>query len=183
MKRWLIPVAIVVVIAVGLGAFFGGRAIGGGTPSPEQAMKVLQNLTAEQRQALAQSSGSSGAAAGAPTGAAGPGGNMTSGSILSRDANSITVKLSDGSTKLVLYSDSTTISVNKDGSSSDLTTGQEVRVSGTSNSDGTITATSIQCGSLPSGAPPGATSSTTATSGSATTTGASSGSVTTNSAE
>ena len=176
MKRWLIPVIAVVVVAVGVGAFFGGKAAGGGTPSAAEAMKVVSNLTAAQRQALAQSSGGTGTATGAPTGGfAGAGGNMTSGSIVSSDANSLTIKLTSGSTKIVLFSDSTTISVSKTGSASDLTAGQEVRVSGTTNSDGSITASNIQCGTAaagaapPAGAAPGDTTGTTSASGTGTT--------------
>jgi hypothetical protein len=105
---------------------------------------------------------------------------MTSGSIVSSDANSMTIKLASGSTKIVLYSGSTTISVSKTGSSADFTAGQNVRVSGTTNSDGSITATNIQCGTVaaaPDAAPPAAgdapgdTTGTTSTTG----TGASSG--------
>jgi len=171
MKRWLIPVVAVVVVAIGVGAFFGGRAATGGTPSPAAAMKVLQNLTTEQRAALTQSGGGTGTATGAPsgTGPEGAGSNMTSGSIVSSDANSMTIKLTDGSTKIVLYADSTTISVSKDGSSSDLTAGQEVRVNGTTNSDGSITATNIQCGTAAAGTPPaGGTTGTTSASGTGT---------------
>ena len=180
MKPWMIPVIAVVVVAVGVGAFFGGKAAGGGTPSAAEAMKVVSNLTAAQRQALAQSSGGTGTATGAPTGAptggfTGTGGNMTSGSIVSSDANSMTIKLTSGSTKIVLFSDSTTISVSKTGSASDLTAGQEVRVSGTTNSDGSITASNIQCGTAaagatpPAGAAPGDTTGTTSASGTGTT--------------
>jgi hypothetical protein len=171
MKRWLIPVVAVVVIAVGVGGFFGGRAGGGAAPTPAEAMKVLQNLTDAQRQALAQSGGT-GTQTGAPSMAGGPSGNMTSGSIVSCDANSMVVKLSDGSTKLVIFSGSTAISVSKTGSSTDLTAGQEVRVSGTTNSDGSITATSIQCGTAGAGAPPaGGTTGTTAAAGARTNSG------------
>ncbi len=59
---------------------------------------------------------------------------------MSSDSNSITVKLSSGGTKIVLYSPSTVIAVSKTGSASDLTTGQDVTVTGTANSDGSITA-------------------------------------------
>lgn len=176
MKRWLIAVIVVVIVAIGVGAFFGGRAAGGGTPSAAEAMKVVSNLTAAERQALAQSTGGTGTATGAPTGGlTGAGGNMTSGSIVSSDANSLTVKLTDGSTKIVLFSDSTTISVSKGGSSADLTAGQTVRVNGTTNSDGSITASNIQCGTAaaggapPAGAAPSDTTGTTSASGTATT--------------
>ena len=156
MKRWLLAVVIVVIIAVGVGAFFGGKASGGGTPSPTAALKVLTNLTAAQRQSLLGSGGGLAGVFGGgfgdrgagATGAAGAGG-FTTGSIVSSDSNSLTVKLSSGGSKIVLYSPSTVIAVSKTGSASDLTTGQDVTVTGTANSDGSITATRIQVGTLP----------------------------------
>ena len=153
MKRWLIAVVVVVVVVVGVGAFFGGKSAGGGTPTPAAALKVLTNLTAAQRQALLQNGGGLGSIFGGGRGTGGTGatgaGGFTTGSIVSSDSNSITVKLSTGSTKIVLYSPSTVIAVSKTGSASDLTTGQDVTVTGTANSDGSITATRIQVGTLP----------------------------------
>lgn len=157
MKRWLIAVVVLVVVVVGVGAFFGGKSAGGGTPTPQAALKVLTNLTAAQQQALGTSGGLAGVFGGfggrgaGGTGASGAGGagGLTTGSIVSSDSNSITVKLSTGSTKIVLYSPSTVIAVSKTGSASDLTTGQDVTVTGAANSDGSITATRIQVGTLP----------------------------------
>lgn len=67
-----------------------------------------------------------------------------SGSILSMDDKSITVKLADGSSKIVLFSTSTTYSNTVSSSKTDLKTGAEVAVFGATNSDGSVTATSIQ---------------------------------------
>lgn len=69
-----------------------------------------------------------------------------SGSILSQDANSITVKMPDGSTKIVILSDKTAINKASAGAKSDLTTGAKVAVFGTQNSDGSITAQVISLG-------------------------------------
>ncbi len=77
-----------------------------GTPSPQEAAKVLSSLTTQQRQRLAQSGGLGGARS------AGAGSNRrrkrvgsftNPGSIVSSDSNSVTIQLSDGSTKIVLY--------------------------------------------------------------------------------
>jgi len=57
---------------------------------------------------------------------------------------SITIKLSDGSSKIVLYTDKTTYEKSIDGSRTDLQNGQQVMVLGTQNSDGSITAQSVQ---------------------------------------
>jgi hypothetical protein len=150
MKRWLIPVIVVIVVAVGVGGFFGGRAWGGGTPSPQAALKVLTNLTPAERQSLLGSGGGLGSILGNRRSTSGTGtGGFTSGSIVTSDSNSITIKLSSGGSKIVFYSPSTIMAVSKAGSASDLTQGQDVTVTGSTNSDGSITATRIQVGTLP----------------------------------
>lgn len=159
MKRWLIPVAIVVVIVVGVVA--AGCGGDGDAASAEEALQVLQNLPADQLQELRDSGALAdlmGALVGrnAPGGAAGAtraAGGFTVGSIIAQDSDSITVQLADGSTKIVFYSGSTAIAVSKDGTAADLTDGQEVSVTGTSNSDGTITATRLQVGTVLQGLP------------------------------
>jgi hypothetical protein len=69
---------------------------------------------------------------------------MVVGSVIAIDDKSITVKMSDGSTKIVLFSGSTTYSNTVSASQSDLKVGTEVSASGAANSDGSVTATSIQ---------------------------------------
>lgn len=69
---------------------------------------------------------------------------MTAGEILSNDGTSITIKMADGSTKIVLVSPSTQVMKMAAGSLSDLSTGTNVSVVGSANSDGSVTATSVQ---------------------------------------
>lgn len=66
------------------------------------------------------------------------------GEILSNDGKSITVKLTDGSSKIVLISDKTAINKADKATVSDLKKGEKVAAFGTTNSDGSITAVSIQ---------------------------------------
>ena len=68
------------------------------------------------------------------------------GQIISADNNSITVKMQDGSSKIVAISDKTTINKSTQGSKTDLTNGQEVTAFGTKNSDGSITAQIVSLG-------------------------------------
>jgi Domain of unknown function (DUF5666) len=141
-KKWYIAVVAVVVVAVAVGAFFGGRATaGGGTPTVAEALKVLQNQ-AQQGNGTGFPGGNGFAGA---NGAARRGGAV-SGSIIAADATSITVKTSDGGTKIVLVSGSTTVSKVSEGTQADLTVGQNVIVTGTANSDGSVSATRVQVG-------------------------------------
>lgn len=88
-------------------------------------------------------------------GARGRNSNGATGTILSVDNNSITVKLTDGSSKIVLLTGSTSIDKATQGAVSDLTVGLRVAAFGATNTDGSITATNVQINPVmrgPSGA-------------------------------
>ena len=72
------------------------------------------------------------------------GNRPVTGEIISQDDKSITVKMTDGSTKIVILADSTTYSKTDTGSKDDLKVGVQVGVFGTDNSDGSVTAQNIQ---------------------------------------
>ncbi|MBF8249885.1 MAG: hypothetical protein HW400_486 [Candidatus Levybacteria bacterium] len=74
---------------------------------------------------------------------AGQNGRPVSGSIISSDDTSVTVKLTDGSSKIVLLTGSTVVNKQTTGSKADLTTGERVLVIGKENSDGSVTADSV----------------------------------------
>jgi len=76
-------------------------------------------------------------------GQGGAGGNGASGEIISKADNSITIKTTDGSTKIVYFTSSTKISKNSTGSSSDLVVGTTVMANGTTNTDKSIAGTTI----------------------------------------
>jgi hypothetical protein len=189
MKRGLaIGLMVAIAVVVGVGAFFAGRATGG-SMSPQAALTVLQNLDQQQRAQLFQNGGlgslfgSATRGSGVTGGTSGTGGTFTrgggftSGSIISKDANSITVKDSSGNTHTVYYSSTTTISKTSDVTSDALTVGQDVTVTGTSNSDGSETATRILLGAAgafgPGGGGPNDTGGTQGTGGTGSATGGS----------
>lgn len=66
------------------------------------------------------------------------------GDIIKSDEKSITVKLQDGSSKIVLFSDKTMINKATGGTKDDLKVGERVVTFGTDNPDGSVTATNIQ---------------------------------------
>lgn len=127
---------IVLVIVVGAGAFFGG-------------MKYQQSKRTTQFRGVNGVPGTvQGGAQGQRQGGQGAGNRMgfqpVNGDIINSDAQSITVKLADGSSKIVILSDKTVINKASTATKADLTTGQKVAVFGATNTDGSVTAQSIQ---------------------------------------
>ena len=71
-------------------------------------------------------------------------GRPVSGEIVSYDENSITVKMPDGQSKIVLLNDTTQINQATAASQANLQKGVQVAVFGSENSDGSMTAQNIQ---------------------------------------
>ena len=117
--------AIIILLVVGGGSFYFGMNYGKSQSKPTFS---ATNFSA----ARAGRTGSTGA-------------NLTSGSIIAEDSSSITLQLpNSGGSKIIFYSDATQINKFASGTSADLVSGTTVSVSGTTNSDGSITASSIQ---------------------------------------
>lgn len=124
------PIFVVLVaIVVGIAGFFGG-------------MKYSQN----QRQNLRVNPGQQmqGGQGRQLFGQGRQNGRPVTGEIVSTDDNSLTVKMPDGQSKIVILSASTQINKASEGSKSDLSTGKQIAVFGTENSDGSVTAVNIQ---------------------------------------
>lgn len=130
MKNNLIITVIIGVVAAGVGFF-------GGTKYQESKQPV------SNRQFGNGSGGGGQGGVGQYRGGRAGGGQVV-GEIISMDDKSITIKLQDGSSKIVLLSDTTSINKSSAGSKSDLKTGERVGVFGATNSDGSVTAQNIQ---------------------------------------
>ncbi|MFA6547865.1 MAG: hypothetical protein WCT11_02890 [Candidatus Magasanikbacteria bacterium] len=71
-------------------------------------------------------------------------GGINRGEIVSKDANTITLKLFDGGSKVLLYSPTTVVNKTIAGSLDDVKVGGSIMVTGDANPDGSITAKSLQ---------------------------------------
>ncbi len=73
-----------------------------------------------------------------------PSANAISGTITAKDDKTVTLKMADGTTKIVDYTAATTVGKNAKSTIADLVIGEEVTVSGQPNADGTFAADNIQ---------------------------------------
>lgn len=104
-----------------------------------------------------QAQGSQGAA-GSQTQRGVMGGGASTGTIVTQDGDSLTIKLTDGSSKIISLSSATTVTKNETAATSDLQAGVTIMVFGTTNTDGSVTATRIQLNPDTTGAAGGAPS-------------------------
>ncbi len=81
---------------------------------------------------------------GGQRGARGANGGIATGEIISKDDKSITIKLRDGGSRIIFLSSSTSVMKTVDGTASDLSASEQITAIGNSNTDGSITAQSIQ---------------------------------------
>jgi hypothetical protein len=129
-------VLIIIAVVFLAGAFYGGMAYGKSSASSANAV-ASQSRTG-------QFGGNRGNRAG---------GGFVSGDIISKDNDSITVKIvnndpttpvSGTGSKIIFLDTSTMISKTTTGSINDLAVGQQVSLTGTPNTDGSVTAKTIQ---------------------------------------
>lgn len=74
----------------------------------------------------------------------GANGGVISGDIVSADDSSLTVKTRDGGSRVVLLTSGTKVAKQVDGVKSDVKQGVSVMIIGTQNSDGSVTAETVQ---------------------------------------
>ncbi|MBP7134132.1 hypothetical protein KBA73_02855 [Patescibacteria group bacterium] len=140
---------IITAVVVGAGGFYGGMRY--------QATKAPSLGNGSAFMAQRGAGGGLGLANGAPRGGqirGGLGGGLTAGEILSKDDSSITLKLQDGGSKIILFTTSTRVGKFSEGSLAELAPGTAVSVTGAANSDGSVSATMFQIrpvGEMPPG--------------------------------
>ena len=132
MKKIFVIVIAGIIIGGGIG-FYGG-------------MKYGQSISVAQRSQAARQFGANGGATSIPDGrvVGGGGQGFTNGQIIEKDDKSITIQLKTGGSKIIFFSDTTKISKTTDGFSADFEIGKTALITGKANSDGSITANSIQ---------------------------------------
>ncbi len=137
----LVTAAIVAVI--GAAGFYGGMKYGQAR-QPAGGRQDAMNFQGRQF--------GSGANVGARN-RGGNGGGFINGEIIKKDDASVTVKLSDGGSKIIFLNASSSIMKSTAGSATDLEIGKAVSVNGTPNSDGSVTAQMVQLRDRPFGMP------------------------------
>ncbi|MDD5290767.1 MAG: DUF5666 domain-containing protein [Patescibacteria group bacterium] len=138
----VLPIIILLIVVMGGGAFYGGMKYGQ-SKSPAASWGAgggLANLSPAERQARFSQGGAIGAGGQRATQA---GGGFASGEILSKDDQSVTVKLNDGGSRIVFLSGSTAITKSASSSAEDLKVGDQIMASGSQNSDGSLAASAI----------------------------------------
>jgi hypothetical protein len=127
-------IIIISVLLLGV-SFYGGKQYGQSVNTAS-----LTNATSQRSNFVRNTNGAS-ARVGAMRGA---NGGFTTGEVISKDDTSIVVKLKDGGSKIIFVSNSTSVAKTESGTLADVSVGKQVSVTGSSNSDGSVTAESIQ---------------------------------------
>ncbi len=133
MKNNVIAVALVVAIVAGGAGFFGGMK-----HQESKTPEFIRNLPSDFQERMGQFGQRANVSGGT---------NTVRGEIVSMDDSSVTVRLADDSSKIVILTNSTGINKSEEGSTEDLSEGIEIMVIGQTNSDGSVTAQNIQIGS------------------------------------
>ncbi len=128
MNKKIITGVIAVVIIVGV--FYAGMTYG-----KKQSSTIAQNF---------RTGNFTGGQGTGTRGGTRAGGGIVSGDIITKDATGVTVKLQDGGSKIVLLSNSTMFLKTVKGTLTDLSVGTQITVIGATNSDGSVTAQSVQ---------------------------------------
>lgn len=135
-KKISLIVGFIVVAGI---CFYGGLKYASASKSSTQA-----NLTPRAGSTFGSQFGEQRTSRGSGTNPNGVGGGFTTGQIISKDDKSITVSLVGGGSKIIFFDSSTKVSKSVEGTSADLTTGTMVSITGSVNTDGSMSAQSVQ---------------------------------------
>lgn len=140
MKK-ILPVFIIIVLIIGVGCFYTGVKYSESkrTPMKRDSMGDFldpQSMTAEQQERMEQRVGAGSAQRG--------GDGFVNGEIITKDEETFTVKLRDGGSRIVFYSESTEVLKTIVGELEDIKVGQMVVIDGKVNQNNSVTATTIQ---------------------------------------
>lgn len=138
MKNNIIGALVIGVIVAG-GAFYSGMQYQNGKNANLAQGRFTGGNGGGQYGQFGQN-GTSGRTGGRMMGAGGP----SVGSVLSKDDKSITIKLRDGGSRIVFFSPTTEVQRSATGTIADIAIGSDIVVSGAQNTDGSMTAQSIQ---------------------------------------
>jgi hypothetical protein len=125
MKKYLVHIVWLVIAIVALGGgYFWGKASG----AASRAAGFAGAYSSSTRRTASSAAG----------------GGLVTGTIATMGSSSITLQLANGNSEVVFYSTSTPVSEPTVVSADTLKVGIPIMVGGTSNSDGSLTATTIQ---------------------------------------
>ena len=132
-----IIISVIAIIITGVTAFYIGMHFG------QSNTNSFANLSPEERQQRAQQFGARGGISAGRGRNLGPNGDVAGGEILSQDDKSITLKLRDGGSRIVFFTNNIPVNKLASGSYQDLKVGSRVMITGTKNPDGSLLAESI----------------------------------------
>lgn len=139
MKQNTIILVVILMLVVGGGSFGIGYKVAQG----KNKLSAFTRNGANQMMARGDRNGQ-GLGQGQQAGATMRGNRQIAGEVISLDDKTMTIKMPDGSSKIVLLSSTMTISKSIDAPKTDLKVGSKVAIFGSQNSDGSQTATTIE---------------------------------------
>ncbi len=126
-QKNVLVLCVLIALVVGADSFYGGMTYG------KSSGKGLMNRNFNPEQFGANVAGMGQR-----------GGGLISGEVMAQDGQSITVKIKDTGTKIVFFSTSTQVMKTSTGLIGDIAIGSNLTITGKANSDGSVTAQSIQ---------------------------------------
>ena len=145
MNKKIVPIMIAVVVVAVAAGFYGGLKYGESKNknSARNMAGFFANSESDNGQPRMQIFNGESGGAGAGRAMRVDGG-FANGEILAKDEQSLTIKLADGGSKIIFYSNSTEVMKTATGTPAELKVGDNIMANGTTNSDGSITAKTIQ---------------------------------------